>query len=151
MTLQTISNQNKNLAMLEYLRQCPVLKEQLKTFLHTNTTNEKVNNASFNTIYSDVWETKYLHGHGVKLFDFAISLMLPFDVNRTDNNAEQLQIPQQFMAWIDEQDSVKNFPDFEGCKVLSISNLQNMPNFAGVNEEGNLAKYMFQCRVKYQL
>ena len=63
--------------------------------------------------------------------------------------AEQMQEAQKFMEWIDQQRKARNFPDFEGCKVLSIENLQNMPNLAGVNAAGNVAKYICQCRVRY--
>ena len=67
----------------------------------------------------------------------------------SDINASQMFNVDKFMAWIDEQNFKRNFPAFEGAKVIRIENLQNQPNFAGVNEAGNVAKYMFQVRVKY--
>lgn len=75
--------------------------------------------------------------------------MLPQDEGTTQKNAEQAQTVQSFMDWIDEQNRARKFPFFEGCDVLSIENLQNMPNLAGVNEAGTVAKYMFQVRVRY--
>ncbi len=132
-------------AMLRYLSNYP----RLQSFLYTNTSDDVIGNTSFNTIYGETWEKRYLGGHGVKSFDFSVSVMLPQDAGTSDNNAEQLQVAQDFMDWIDEQEANKNYPDFENCKVLAIENLQNMPNFAGVNAAGNTAKYMFQCRVHY--
>ncbi len=132
-------------AMLTFLQQYP----RLQSFLYTNTSSEQNGNTSFNTVYGETWEKRYIGGHGLKNFDFAVSIMLPQDTGTSDNNAEQLQIAQDFMDWIDQQDTLKNYPAFEGCKVLGLENLQNMPSFAGVNEAGNTAKYMFQCRVRY--
>lgn len=135
----------KAVEMLRYLSNYP----RLQSFLYTNTSNDVIGNTSFNTIYGETWEKRYLGGHGVKLFDFAITVMLPQDSGTSDNNAEQLQVVQDFMIWIDEQDDARNYPNFNGCEIVNIENLQNMPNFSGVNEAGNTAKYMFQCRVRY--
>ena len=71
------------------------------------------------------------------------------DSGTSDINALQMFDVDKFMFWIDEQNEKKNFPNFGNTKIISIENLQNQPNFAGVNEAGNVAKYMFQVRVKY--
>ena len=73
----------------------------------------------------------------------------PQDDGTNKNNAQAMYDVQKYMDWIDAQNKARNFPNFEGCKVLSIENLQNEPNFAGTNESGDVAKYMFQCRVRY--
>lgn len=132
-------------ALKDFLLQYGVLQ----SFLHTNMSSNQEGTASINTIYGENWERKYLGGHGIKIFDFALSFILPQDTGTSDNNAKQFQIVQNFMDWIDEQEQNKNYPIFDGCTVLSIENLQNMPNFAGVDESGGTAKYMFQCRVRY--
>ena len=136
---------NKHQAMLDYLAKYP----GLDAFLRFNSVTDKLGNVSVQTVYSGEWEKRYIGGHGIKQYDFAIVSMAPQDPGTSSVNAEQMQEAQKFMEWIDEQRRARNFPDFEGCKVLSIENLQNMPNLAGVNAAGNVAKYMFQYRVRY--
>ncbi len=54
------------------------------------------------------------------------------------------------MDWLDEQNEKKNYPDFgKSCEVEKIEVLQNMPNFAGINPETGLARYMVQGRILY--
>ena len=132
-------------AMLKYLSKYP----GWGAFLRFNSATDELGNISVQTVYSNQWEKRYIGGHGVKRYDFAIVSMAPQDPGRSAVNAKQMQEAQNFMEWIDEQQKARNFPDFEGCKVLSIENLQNMPNLAGVNTAGNVAKYIIQCRVRY--
>lgn len=136
---------NKNKEILEFLEQCPAVK----SFLYFNSSTDKAGRVSVETVYSDVWEKRFVRNSGIKVYEFAVVQMLPQDQGTSDTNAEQAQSVQDFMDWIDEQNRAKNFPKFQGCQVLSIENLQNMPNLAGVNEAGTVAKYMFQVRVRY--
>lgn len=136
---------DKNKSILEYLEQCPAVK----SFLYFNSATERPGRVSVETVYSEAWEERHIRGHGIRQYDFAVVQMLPQDEGTTQKNAEQAQTVQSFMDWIDEQNRARKFPLFEGCDVLSIENLQNMPNLAGVNEAGTVAKYMFQVRVRY--
>lgn len=136
---------NKNKEILEFLDKCPAVK----SFLYFNSATDKAGRVSIETVYSDVWEKRFIRDVGIKVYEFAVVQMLPQDQGTSEVNAEQAQIVQDFMDWIDEQNRSRNFPKFQGCKVLSIKNLQNMPNLAGVNEAGTVARYMFQVRVRY--
>ena len=136
---------NKHKAMLDYLSQYP----GLDAFLRFNSVTDELGNVSVQTVYGDKWERQYIGGHGIKRYDFAVVTMNPQDPGTSRVNADQMEDVEGFMAWIEEQNKARNFPDFDGCKVLSIENLQNMPNLAGVNSAGNVAKYMMQCRVRY--
>lgn len=136
---------SKHRAMLDYLAQYP----KMDAFLRFNSVTDKLGNISVQTVSGSQWERRYVGGHGIKRYDFAVVSMAPQDPGTSAVNAEQMQLAQDFMDWIDQQKRERNFPEFEGCKVLSIENLQNMPNLAGVNAAGNVAKYMFQCRVRY--
>lgn len=138
---------NKNIAMLEYLRQYP----GLQSFLYFNSMIDQIGNTAVQTVYGESWEKKYIHGHGVKQWDFAIVKIAQADTGTSDINADETQAVQDFMDWIDEQNRLKNFPDFSPGEVLSIENLQNMPNFAGIDNNEGTAKYMFQCRVIYYI
>lgn len=136
---------NKNTAMLEYLRQYP----GLQSILYFNSMVDQIGNEALQTVYGETWEKKYLHGHGVKQWDFAVVKISKSSTGTNNINVNETQAVQDFMDWIDAQNKAKNFPDFSPAKVLSISNLQNMPNFAGVDNNEGTAKYMFQCRVRY--
>lgn len=136
---------SKHEAMLAYLSKYP----GWGAFLRFNSVTDELGNVSVQTAYSNQWEKRYIVGHGIKRYDFAIVSMAPQDPGTSHANADRMQEAQNFMEWIDEQQRARNFPDFEGCKVLSIENLQNMPNLAGVNTAGNVAKYIIQCRVRY--
>lgn len=136
---------SKHKAMVEYLKQYP----GLESFLYFNTATDALGNVSVQTVYSDEWERRYTRNHGIKRYDFALVSMVPQDPGTSNSNVEQIEDVQSFMDWVKKQNRVRNFPDFKGCKVLSIENLQNMPNLAGVNAAGSAAKYMCQCRVRY--
>ena len=136
---------NKNTAMLEYLRQYP----GLQSFLFFNSMVDQIGNTSVQTVSGETWEKKYVRGHGIKQWDFAVVKIAQADTGTSDINADETQAVQDFMDWIDKQNKAGNFPDFSPSKVLSIQNLQNMPNFAGIDNNESMAKYMFQCRVRY--
>lgn len=135
---------NKHKVVLDYLSNYP----DIKSFLYFNTSLEELNHTSVNTITSDYFEQKYLRG-GIKNYDFAITFIGQYDTGTSDININQIFDLEKFMLWIDEQNKNKNFPEFEVGEVISIENLQNEPSFSGINETGNLAKYMFQIRIKY--
>lgn len=136
---------NKNTAMLEYLRQYP----GLQSFLFFNSMVDQIGNTAVQTVSGETWEKKYVRGHGIKQWDFAVVKIAQADTGTSDINADETQAVQDFMDWIEAQNKAGNFPDFSPGKVLSISNLQNMPNFAGIDNNEGTAKYMFQCRVRY--
>lgn len=138
---------NKNTAMLEYLKQYP----GLQSFLYFNTIVNATGDTAIQTVYGETWEQRHIRNHGIKQWDFAIVKIAQADTGTSETNADQAQSVQDFMDWIDEQNTLKNFPAFDGCTVLSIENLQNMPNFAGISQDEGTAKYMFQCRVRYQI
>ncbi|MDE6357906.1 MAG: hypothetical protein K2L15_04885 [Eubacteriales bacterium] len=143
--------ENKHKAVMEYLKEYFKTLEddsKLSSILYFNSVQEENNHTSVNTIVSDTWATKYFRG-GIKNYDFAMVLMRPYNTGTSDDNINEMFDIQKFMDWIDEQNKIKNFPIFEDGQVLSIQNLQNEPNLSGVNEAGDLAKYMFQIRIEY--
>lgn len=137
---------NKHEAMLEYLKQYP----SITSFLYFNAISEAVNETAFNPIYSQEVIKQYTSGDTIRKYDFAIVQMLIYDADGTSTvNTDAMFDVEQFMSWITEQNKNKAFPDFgENRTVLSIENLQNMPNLAQTTET-DVAKYMFQCSVKY--
>lgn len=139
--------ENYNKAIMDYLSTYP----DIKTFPFFNSSTETIGNTSIVTNYGNTWVKRYKGNHGIKSYDFAIVYMGQQDSGTSDINANEMFNAEKFMLWIEQQNQNKNFPDFSNAQVLSIENLQNQPNFAGVNEAGNVAKYMMQIRVKYYI
>jgi len=136
---------NKNEAMWEYLMKCP----EINTYLTFNSVGAESGNTGLLTEYSsEAWEKKMLRG-GIKRYDFAVIMMKQHDTGTSTVNISQIFDVQKVMDWIDEQNQIRNFPDFGNKMMISIENLQNMPNLAGVSDDSTVAKYMIQCRVKY--
>lgn len=123
----------------------------MQSFLYFNTHTENAGIVSIATNYGTAWEKKYVCGHGIKNYDFAIVYTGLQDDGTSKNNVQEMFNAEKFMLWIDEQNKKKNFPCFDGAQVLSIENLQNQPTFSGVSTNGALAKYMMQIRVRYYI
>lgn len=137
--------ENKHKIVLEWLS----TYSELEQYLFFNATREELNNASMNTVVSDTWETRYIRDKGIKNYDFAVTMMKYYYDGTNENNTEELFDVQKFMIWIEEQNKIKNFPIFEEGEVISVENLQNIPDLAGISEDEILVKYMFQIRLKY--
>lgn len=140
------NNKLKNQAMINFIKKYPPLYETL----YFNSTQNYPQTTSLNTVYSDYAVQEYTCGNSDREFIFAIKQMKNYDSSGTsDVNLQAINEVQDFMDWIDEQNELKNYPEFpENCYVYKIENLQNMPNLAGTDDQG-LAEYMFQCKVCY--
>ena len=137
---------DKHEAMYEYIKKYPDTYNMLG-FIFSEGENDK-------TVFAPVSNESVLKtdilGKKTYAYTFAINVFKSFSTNISEENLENIKAVQDFMAWIDEQEKKKNYPDFENAHVLKIENLQNMPDTAGYNEILRLAKYMFQCRVIYK-
>lgn len=137
----------KHDAMKEYFE--PKIIELVDDVLHFNFSDEAPDNISFLTNYSDKVIKNYVRA-SQKEYGFTILITKAYSTSADDLNLEAMNFAQRFMDWIEEQNRLKNYPDFgSDCEILKIENLQNMPNLAGVNQEEGLARYMLQCRVIY--
>lgn len=134
---------NKHEKVLDYLRQYP----ESPMFFNINVYED--NNISVNTVANENIVKEYIDGTKEKQYDFAMVFINSFSaVPYSNENTEYIFNAEQFMEWIDEQEQLKNYPDFgENCFNYHISNLQNMPAIAEQSEE--LTKYMFQIRITY--
>lgn len=139
---------NKSNAMWWYLGQYP----ELSSYLKFNTSENYIGDVSFNSSPSETWEKKYMRGKGIKRYNFTVVMIRPHDTGTSILNVDEIFNVEKFMDWISEQNKIKNFPDFgENTRVLSIEPLQNIPNLAAVDPDGSSAKYMFGCRVRYEI
>ena len=70
----------------------------VKSFLYFNSATDKAGRVSVETVYSDVWEKRFIRDVGIKVYEFAVVQMLPQDQGTSDINAEQAQSVQDFMT-----------------------------------------------------
>lgn len=105
---------------------------------------------AFITDYSEKYLKHYIRG-GKKKYGFSIIVTKNYSVDDDDINLQAINFAQSMMDWVDEQNRKKNFPVLPGnCRVISMENLQNMPNLAGVNTDLQLARYMMQMELIYE-
>ena len=136
----------KNEIMKAYVEE--KITELCDAVLTFNYADGAAHSVAFLTNYAGKILKKYVRAAD-KEYGFTILITWHYSSELDDLNLQAMNLGQLFMDWIDEQNRSRNFPKFQGCKVLSIENLQNMPNLAGVNEAGTVARYMFQVRVRY--
>ena len=126
----------------------PKVQELAGDLLNFNFSPESEDSISLVTNYSDQVRKKYRYG-AEKEYAFTIIIVKPYSTCGDDLNLEAMNFAQAFMDWLEEENRRKNYPVFpEGCQVKKMENLQNMPNLAGVNEEG-FARYMMQGKIIY--
>lgn len=139
----------KHEIMKAYLE--PKIIEIADTVLHFNFSPESPDSISIITRYSDHVVRRFITDEAEKEYGFSVIIVKAYSQDTDDVNIEAMNFAQAFMDWLDEQNAAKNFPDFgEGTEVLSIDNLQNMPNLSGISQDGSLARYQVQGRVLYR-
>lgn len=128
------------------------LNEWLQTYpsqyswVYFNAIKNEDGTVSMNSSPSERKVTEYIDGSYEAYVVFDIAMIIPYDVEQSDTNYQSMDEVQRFMNWIDETDTI---PDF-GSEYLirGIEVLTNTPNLT-VDEEQNLAKYLFTARVNY--
>lgn len=126
----------------------PKVEELAGDLLHFNFSPESPESISLITNYSDMERKNYRYG-AEKEYAFSILIVKPYSTCGDDLNLEAMNFAQAFMDWMEEENRRKRYPVFpDGCQVKKMECLQNMPNLAGVSQEG-LARYMIQCRLIY--
>lgn len=125
------------------------VEELVGSLVSFNFADNSPDSVSFLTNYSGKIVKKYLRAAD-KEYGFTILITWRYSTETDDLNLQAMNFVQDFMDWIEEQNRLKNFPNFgKECQVKKIENLQNMPNLAAVDWENMTAQYMIQCRVLY--
>lgn len=138
----------KHDAMKAYIE--PKVIELVGNLLNFNYSEDFTDTFAFITNYSDKVVKKYLRIGADKAYGFTIIITKGFSTNADDLNIEAMNFAQAFMDWLEEKNMRREYPDFgEKCQIKRIENLQDMPNFAGVDMKNMVARYMIQCRVVY--
>ena len=135
---------NKHDALMEWLFSNESIRRLYFNFSDTQNGNVVVATNSGNYVMK-----RFVDGSSIRAYDFAMIQYKPLntvDVN-SNENAEIMFDAEQLMDWIDEQEKNRTYPHFQGCTVMKVENLQNMPSVAGMNDTE--AKYLFSCRITY--
>ena len=136
---------NKNIAVWNYLKTYPDFKKLFYNFCIAEDSNQSfIPNPTDFVIRQDILGTKLKH------YDFAVTCFSSFsDIPFSDENVIDYNSMQEFISWIEDQNTKRNFPDFgDNCFIQTIINLQNTPSTSAIDKE--IAKYMMQCRIIYE-
>ncbi|HCI73370.1 MAG TPA: hypothetical protein DHV42_02380 [Lachnospiraceae bacterium] len=139
----------KHEAVKAYLE--PICQELAQGALGFNFSPESEDSMSIITRYSGKVVRYFIDDTAEKEYGFSVIIEKIYSTDTGDDlNLLAMNFAQGFMDWLDTQNKDRNFPDFEGCEVIAVENLQNMPNLAAVNPEEGLARYMVQGRILYR-
>lgn len=100
--------------------------------------------------YGDYTDRVDILGYKYKSYTFIFIAYEQMDTGTSDVNVENMELMDEFLAWVEEQKEAGNFPNFgEKCDEYELVPLQNMANLATVSDDG-LAKYMLGIKIKYR-
>jgi len=148
---------DKHQAVIDYLINCPNI---LNSPLYFNFINAQDDSNQFLTKSNDKYtNTHYIDGSVGKLYTFTImtfksvnSIAVVKLPDYPNENMSDLTDIQGLIDWINEQDELRNFPDFgEDCIVESIITTSNEPKFKGIDEQVTppLAVYETSIQITY--
>lgn len=67
----------------------------------------------------------------------------------TNENIENVEAVDAFIAWVKEQDKLKNYPQIEGAKIERIRAVRTGAGIASVDQIMRVAQYTFTVIVTY--
>lgn len=132
--------------MRDWLATCPLLGEYIKL----NATELENGEAAFSTVYNDAKIREFISGATERSYTFGVVLVRDWSSGFDDVNAEAMEFGERLADWVGNQFAAGNLPEFEGCTITDIEPLQNIPGLASVQQEEQLARYLFQGRVLYR-
>ena len=148
---------DKTEAIIQYLLTCPKIENSPLYFNFINPQDEDkqyVTDSNEKTLHK-----QYIDGSVDKRFTFTIidyrsiayQEMARYQITANESVEEFLDV-RELIEWIDEQNDLKNFPDFgQQCIIERISTGSEDPNLNGVDTQANpvLAKYSISIMVDY--
>lgn len=148
---------DKHEAMIVYLQQCPVIQQNPTYF---NFAEGEDNSKQLVALGNDKAVTKqYVDGSVLRKYTFTIidyrSVVyqaLATVAGYPNENVVELQDVQSIIDWVEEQDDLRNYPDFGAdCQIDKIESLSDTPKLNGVDHSTtpNLAKYSISIQVTY--
>lgn len=146
---------DKNQSVIDYMLTCPTIANNPVFF---NAIQAKDNNKEIITIANERNLHKpFIDGSVEKRYSFTICDFRSISFNplvaqlNNENVSDMLDV-QNIIDWIDEQNDIKNFPDFgNDCLVEEIKTVTDNPNLNGVDNALTpaLAKYSFSVQIDY--
>lgn len=148
---------DKTESVIQYLLDCPAIKDNPLFF---NFAHAEDNNKQLITTATDrAVERPYIDGSVLKRYTFTIidyrsvvhQAVVGLAGYPNENIDEMLDI-QSIIDWIEEQNELRNFPDFgEFCYVDEIRAMTDIPNLNSVDTTTTpaLAKYSVAIRIQY--
>lgn len=135
---------SKNAAILRWISASPFVCDLYFNFLPA-----RVGATGVETISGERTIKRYISGGALKAYEFGVIQYkgLNQDVPNSEENAETLAEIEDFMTWAENQNRLRNYPEFEGCAIQKLEVLNNLPVVSG--QDGEKAKYLFTVRVTY--
>ena len=157
---------DKNQAVIDYLTTCPQIKDSP---LYFNLINAHDNNVQILTTSQDnTLRRPYIDGSIPKKYTFNLitfksitdlAIVKNYSTSTStsedeyvNENVDDLADVQALLDWLQEQDELRNYPDFgDDCYIDSLITTTDEPRFDGVNTEltPNLAMYTIAIEIKY--
>lgn len=148
---------DKNQAVIDFLLECPAIQSSP---LYFQFINAKDDNKQIVTIGNErLLHRPFIDGSIAKRYTFTIidfkSITynaIPKGLNGTNENVEEMFEVQSIIDWVDEQATLRNYPDFgEDCEIDDIRALSDNPNLNGVDTsvQPALAKYSVSIQIDY--
>lgn len=148
---------DKNQAVINYLIQCPAI---LNSPLYFNFINAKDGGNQFVTETTDRYANRsFIDGSVLRIYTFTIiSFKSAADIpvvkleGYENENLSDMRDIQALIDWIQEQEELKNYPNFgENYVVEKISTTTDSPEFSGIDEQESppLAVYSTSIQIEY--
>lgn len=154
---QEIMAVDKTQATIEYLLMCPKVADSALYFNFINATDEdkqfitEANEKTLNTPYIDGSVDKRFTLTIIDYRSIAYQEMARYQITANESVEEYLDV-QSLIQWIEEQQDLKNFPNFgPDCVVERIGTATENPRLNGVDTQANpvLAKYSISIQIDY--
>lgn len=148
---------DKNQAVINFLIQCPQIRDNPLFF---NFAEAKNDNKQIVTMANDKSINKgFVDGSVSKRFTFTLidyrsinyQALVKLPNYQNENVSEFLDI-QSIMDWVNEQNELRNFPDFgNDCVIENMRTATDEPNLNGVDTSvsPSLAKYSMSIIIEY--
>ena len=122
----------------------------LNNWIYFNATPYITGVVSMSSVPGDRVKRSFINGDKEKEILFAIDMVTEYDATGTSTvNLDAIDEVSHFCEWLDEQETIKNYPQFDkNCSISKIEVLSNIPSTL-INQEQMLAKYQFQVRITY--
>lgn len=118
-------------------------------WVYLNVNPAEADNLTINSVQNERELEKYIDGSRLVEFMFALALTKEFDTGTSDNNALAIREFENIAEWIEEQNKIKNFPDFgNDVAIYSVDVLETTPSVS-VDNQNMIAKYQGQFKITY--